>query len=151
MLAILEATAIVILIALSNAVLQRLVLNVRKIERLSQEIHRWQEIREESIRKKDKKLFLKTEREKRRIKKLKAELDKEKAKNYAISIALWFAGLKLAEMILGKGFSIYLPPLGIPIGFIGWYIIVSLWMFPLSSRVIAGRVYAMLSTVRGWM
>jgi len=142
------ATLIVFSMAILNSILQKVIVNVRKAKRLVAEINRWEKMRREAIQRKNKKLFQRVERERKRIDKMKFEVDKERLKTYFVSFGLWILGMKLAEILLPSGFRIYVPPLNIETGFIGWYIMVSLWLFPLLIRVIAQEVYEVIYYAR---
>ncbi|HDH07174.1 MAG TPA: hypothetical protein ENF87_02275 [Thermoproteales archaeon] len=133
-------TLIILIVAVLNAIIVRLV--VRKdIERLVAEVRKWEERRQEAIRRKDVKLFKKVERERKRIEKIKFKIDTEKIKTWAVPFILWIISSYVIDQLFGKKALVYFPLLGTEISYPYWYGIVAMWSFPLTLRTIARKVY----------
>ena len=109
----------------------------RKLKRIRVEIERWEERRRRALELRDRKMYERVMRERRRIERLKNEMEMERLKSMAASFVLWFTVFKLLWDAVGE-MPVGLVPLPggyVAVPFYAWYMMHSLWAGILMERV----------------
>jgi len=114
------------------ALLSSLVIDERKIKA-------WEEAKRRAILKKDRKAYRKILRRESRIRHLKEEIEKMRLKSYTIAFIVWLILPNLLGEKLTRSEVVFFPLLNVKLYLFGWYLILSFWLYPLTTKI-ASRI-----------
>jgi len=125
---------------LLTTILNILLVNYKKISYLTQEIIAWEKAKERAIKTKNRKLYNKIMRQKTRISNIKTEIEKEKMKGYIVSAIVWIISFKILTDIFTNVNIVYAPFLGRPINVTYYFILISIWLYPMTTYLIQSKI-----------
>jgi len=112
-----------------------LVIDEEKMRAYEEEIRAWEEAKRRAILKKDRKMYTKVLRRETRIRRLREEIEKMRLKASGISFVMWIISLNLLLRGIGNLEVVYFPLLNMKLTLVGWYFVLSFWLYPLTTRV----------------
>jgi len=121
-------------------ILNIILVNYRKISYLTQEIITWEKTKEKAIKTKNRKLYNKVMRQKTRISNIKTEIEKEKMKGYIASAVVWIISFKILTDVFIDINIVYAPFLGYPINITYYFILISIWLYPMLTYIIQNKI-----------
>ena len=121
------------------ALLSSLVIDERKMKAYEEEIKAWEEAKRRAILKKDRKAYRKILRRESRIRHLKEEIEKMRLKSYTIAFIVWLILPNLLGEKLTRSEVVFFPLLNVKLYLFGWYLILSFWLYPLTTKI-ASRI-----------
>jgi len=111
------------------------VINEDKMRAYEKEIKAWEEAKRRAIMKKDRKLYAKVLRRETRIRRLREEIDKMRLKASGVSLVVWLLTLNLLLREAWNVEVVYFPLMNIKLTLVGWYFVLSSWLYPLTTRI----------------
>lgn len=100
-----------------------------------EEIRAWEEAKSRAIKKKDRKMYAKVLRRETRIRRLREEVEKMRLKGSAVSIVVWLLTINFLLRGTSNVEVVYFPLMGIKLNLVGWYFVLSFWLYPLTARI----------------
>ena len=113
-----------------------LLIDEEKLKAYEEEIKRWEEARKQAILKRDRKAYLKIMRRESRIKRLREEISKARLKASTISMFMWILVMSFIFSKLNITEVVYFPLLGTKLDLVGWYIVLSFWLYSPCTKIL---------------
>lgn len=114
-------------------VIRKLITDERRMKLYQEEIQKWENIRKKVLEEKNIKKYKKIIRKEESVRKMKEWIEKEKMKSKIASAGVWFLILYMSPYFIN--IKIFFPLTNNYIGFVWWYIVLSLWLYPILMKI----------------
>ena len=114
-------------------IIRKLIVDEKRMKLYREEIQKWEESRKKVLEEKNIKKYRKIIRKRESIRKMGEWIEKEKMKSNIVSAGVWFLIFYISPYFIN--IKIFFPLTGNYVGFIWWYIILSLWLYPILTKI----------------